>query len=345
MGGFSVGLLTGGFVAPVVGRLIDRHGGHRIMVAGSLTGALGLVLLVYSRNPFLYLAVWALLGAAMAASLYDPAFATLGRIFGSEARKPITLLTFIGGFASTVSWPTTYFLLEAYGWRGTYLVYAALLACIAAPLHFFALPRERAVLQTRSHNPMTPAPKLIPARGHTFILVAAAFAIYAFVPSALSAHLLAIFERMGVDSGTAILIGALFGPAQVTARLCEFVFARNRHPLDIARFAVGLLLFAFALLAAFGVPAPVAAGFAILFGIANGLLTISRGTVPLTLFGASGFGSIIGRIAGPSLVLQAAAPLVIAFAAERASDVVALAIVAGMTTASFAAFLAVRKPS
>jgi MFS family permease len=344
MAGFSVGLLTGGFVAPTVGRLIDRHGGHRVMLAGSLTGALGLFLLVHVVHPVLYLAVWAVLGSAMAASLYDPAFSTLGRIFGSEARKPITLLTFIGGFASTVSWPATYFLLEAFGWRGTYLVYAALLACVAAPLHFFALPRERAEYTSTSHDPVASPPKLIPARGYAFILVAAAFALYAFVPSALSAHMLAIFERMGVDAATTILIGVLFGPAQVVARLCEFIFARNRHPLDIARFAVGLLLFAFALLAVFGVPAPIAATFAVLFGIANGLLTIARGTVPLSLFGATGFGRTIGRIAGPALVLQAAAPLVVAFAAEQASDLVALAIVAGMTAASLAAFLAVRKP-
>ena len=344
MGGFSFGLLAGGFVAPLVGRLIDRYGGHRMMTAGALAGAGGLVLLVHVSHPILYLAVWALLGAAMAASLYDPAFATLGRIFGREARKAITLVTFAGGFASTVSWPATYFLLEAYGWRGTYLVYAGLLALVVAPLYFFALPRERADAQLPAPDSGTPLPKLIPARGFAFVLVAAAFAVYAFVPSALSAHMLAIFGRMGVDAGTVILIGMLFGPAQVTARLCEFAFARNRHPLDIARFAIGLLLFAFVLLAAFGVPAPVAAAFAILFGVTNGLMTISRGTVPLVLFGPSGYGGVIGRIAGPSLVLQAAAPLIIAFAAERASDAAALAIIAAMAAVSFGAFLTVRKP-
>jgi MFS family permease len=343
MGGFSFGLLTGGLVAPEVGRLIDHYGGHRVMAGGALLGALGLVLLVHANHPALYLAVWAMLGAATAASLYDPAFATLGRIFGREARRPITLVTFAGGLASTVSWPATYFLLEAFGWRGTYLVYAGLLAFIVAPLYFFALPRERAV-HTPPPDSGAPLPKLIPARGFAFLLVAAAFAIYAFVPSALAAHMLAIFERMGVGAGTVILIGALFGPAQVAARLCEFAFARNLHPLDIARFAIGLLLFAFLLLVLLGVPASVAATFSILFGAANGLMTISRGTVPLALFGPSGYGGVIGRIAGPSLILQAAAPLVIAFAAERVSDVAALAIIACMAGLSLAAFLAVRRP-
>ena len=85
MGGFSLGLLVAGVIAPRIGATIDRHGGHRVMPIGSLAGALGLVLLTQADRPFAYLAVWAVVGAAMAASLYDPAFATLGRIFGTKA--------------------------------------------------------------------------------------------------------------------------------------------------------------------------------------------------------------------------------------------------------------------
>src|SRR5262247_1850202 len=144
MGGFSLGLLVAGLLSPRIGAAIDRHGGHRVMPVGSLAGAAGLVALAYADHPAAYLAIWALLGAAMAASLYDPAFATLGRIFGAGARPAITALTLAGGFASTVSWPATHALIAAFGWRGTYLVYAALLAGVAAPLHAFALPRRRA---------------------------------------------------------------------------------------------------------------------------------------------------------------------------------------------------------
>src|SRR6185436_2065986 len=109
-----------------------------------LAGALGLVLLVNVTHHISYFATWMLLGAAMAASLYDPAFATLGRIFGPGARRAITILTFAGGFASTLSWPATLALIDLVGWRGAYLVFAGLLALVAAPLHAFALPRIRA---------------------------------------------------------------------------------------------------------------------------------------------------------------------------------------------------------
>lgn len=344
MGGFSFGLLIAGLASPRVGALIDRHGGHRVMPGGSLIGAAGLVGLVYATHPAAYFACWILLGLAMSASLYDPAFATLGRVFGAAARRPITALTLAGGFASTVSWPTTHLLIDAVGWRGTYLVYAALLALVAAPLHAFVLPRGKARPEVvASAGAVAPAP-VLPARGMTFALVAAAFAAYAFVPSGLAAHMLAIFGRLGLDAATVVTIGALFGPAQVTARLAEFALIRNLHPLWMARFAVGLLLFAFVLLATFGLSVAIAAAFAILFGAANGLVTISRGTVPLALFGATGYGRIVGRIAAPSQIIQSAAPLLLAFVVERASDPAALAVVAAFALVALVCFALVRRP-
>jgi MFS family permease len=344
MSGFSLGLLTGGLAAPYVGRLIDRFGGDAIMPVGSLAGALGLLGLVHADGLLAYLAVWMLLGVAMAANLYDPAFATLGRIFGVAARRPITALTLAGGFASTVSWPVTHLLIGTVGWRGTYLVYAALLAFIAAPLHAFALPRLRAKPEQPPDGQAEITAHVVPSKGLAFILVAAAFASYAFVPSALSAHLLAIFDRLGLERGTVVAIGTLFGPSQVAARLCEFIFARNVHPLAVARFAVAMLIAAFGLLAFFGLSAPVAAAFMVMFGISNGLITIARGTVPLALFGATGYGRLIGRIAAPSLAMQAAAPLVLAIVIERGSDAYALVVVAGLALIALICLAMIRRP-
>jgi MFS family permease len=344
MAGFSAGLLVGGFVARHVGGLIDRYGGHRVMPVGSLLGALGLFGLAHAAEALSYLAVWVVLGVAMAASLYDPAFATLGRIFGARARQPITVLTLAGGFASTVSWPATQALLDGLGWRATYVVYAALLAGIAAPLHWLALPRRRAEAETRPAGPAGPAPAVFPAKGRAFLLVASAFAAYAFVPSGLSAHLLAVFSRHGIEPATVVVIGALFGPAQVTARVCELAFARNVQPLWIVRLALGVLVLGFVLLALFGFTVAAAAAFAVLFGAGNGLMTIARGTVPLALFGAAGYGRLIGRIAGPALVMQGVAPLVLAFVAERGSDPLALMLVASLTGVALLCFAVLRRP-
>lgn len=344
MGGFSVGLLVAGLVAPYVGRSIDRFGGHVVMTIGSLIGALGLFLIVHAAQPVAYYAVWMVLGVAMAANLYDSAFATLGRIFGFSARRPITALTLAGGFASTVSWPVTHFLIESVGWSGTYLVYALLLACVAAPLHAFALPRTRFEADVPTSDGQEQPIKVLPPHGLIFILVASAFASYAFVPSGLSAHLLAIFARTGIDAGTVVWIGALFGPAQVGARLIEFTFGRNLHPLWVVRFALSALLCAFVMLALLGISTGTAAAFVLMFGGANGLVTITRGAVPLALFGASGYGRLMGRLAAPFLLVQSAAPLVMAFVVEYTSDSAALALAAGFASIALICFVAIRRP-
>jgi len=352
MGGFSVGLFVGGLASRDVGGLIDRFGGHLVMPCGSLIGAAGLVGLVFAQSAYAYYAAWMVLGIAMASSLYDPAFATLGRIFGRAARAPVTTLTLAAGFASTVSWPVTQILIDHVGWRGAYLVYAALLAALAAPLHAFALPRQRMLGdaagkpdEQQQTKPSGTKPDSLSPHGITFVLVATAFSAYAFVPSALSAQLLAIFERLGLKPETVVAIGMLFGPAQVFARICELAFARHTHPLWIARFSVGLLVMAFALLMLLHFSAPLAACFALMYGMANGLMTIARGTLPLSLFGASGYGRLMGRIGGPFLVVQAVAPVCISYVNESTSDRAGLALAAAFAAAALLCFALIRRPA
>src|SRR3954471_8029593 len=159
MAGFSIGLVTSGMLAPRVGHLIDRHGGNIVMAAGALAGALGLALLTLAERRLAYLACWLLLGAAMSSTLYDPAFATLTRIFGTSARRQITFVTFAGGFASTAGWPATQLLLGQVGWRATYLIFAAVLAFVVAPLHAFALPRIVAVAPLPAASAATVLPQ------------------------------------------------------------------------------------------------------------------------------------------------------------------------------------------
>jgi MFS family permease len=338
MAGFSIGLVTSGMLSPTVGHLIDRHGGNSVMAAGALAGALGLILVTFAAHPAAYLACWLLLGVAMSSTLYDPAFATLTRIFGASARRQITFVTFAGGFASTVGWPATQLLLEHVGWRGAYWTFAAV-------LDGFALPRSIAVapLPVASHPGALPAPTMRP-EGWPFILLAAAFALHAFILSGVTSNWLAMLQRGGMDGATVVAIGALFGPAQVAARLADFVLAGRTHPLWIARGAVALMAFAFAMLSFAGASALVAALFAIAFGAANGVMTIARGALPLLMFGPAGYGRVIGRIARPALLLQALAPFVVASAFERFSDRTVLE--AGIVGAllALACFLVIRAP-
>jgi hypothetical protein len=345
MAGFSIGLMTSGMLSPTVGHLIDRHGGNIVMSIGALAGALGLALLTVADQRPAYLACWLLIGAAMSSTLYDPAFATLTRIFGSSARRQITFVTFAGGFASTVGWPATHFLLEHLGWRGTYLTFAVVLACVVAPLNAFALPRTVAVAPLPAVSSSTALP-VAPMRpeGWPFILLVAAFALHFFILSGVTSNLLAMLQRGGMDAATVVAVGALFGPAQVAARLVDFLTAGRTHPLWIARGAVTLTAFAFAMLAFVGASPLVAALFAIAFGAANGVMTVARGALPLLMFGPIGYGRVIGRIARPGLFVQALAPFVVASAVERFSNRTVLEVGIVGALLALGCFLAIRVP-
>lgn len=346
MAGFSIALGVSGLSAPLACGLIDRHGGNLVMSLGALIGALGLLALPLTENYVVYLASWILLGVSMACILYDPAFTTLTRIFGMASRRPITLVTFAGGLASTVGWPATHLLIEYGGWRSVYFVFAGVLAFVVAPLHAFALPPHAV------HVPPPPAEglavvapaKIIPATGWPFILMALGFAAHAFVLSGTSAHLLAILQRGGLDAATAVAIGAIFGPAQVLTRFADFVSGGRMHPLWVARVSMALMSCAFIVLAVAGFSPLIAALFALIYGAANGVVTIARGALPLALFGAVGYGRVVGRISRPAQILQAFAPFAFAYVIDRWSDQVALELsIAGIALA-LACFIAIRRP-
>jgi hypothetical protein len=342
--GISISFAAGGIVAPLVGRMIARRGGRIVMASGSVVTGFSVAALYFAQTEFVWLALWTVIGFSQAMNLYDAAFATLAEIFESRARAAITALTLIAGFSSTVFWPLTYFLNESFGWRETYLIYGALNLFLCAPLHAFTLPAAgagRANAETLAVDAAAPA-KLMPPSGAPFVLLAAAFSINTFFMSAFAVHLVGLLEQIGMAAAAAVAAGALVGPSQVAGRLAEFIFARKRHPIEVAIFTTLLMPASFVVLAYGGIP--VAAGFAIGYGVSQGLLTIVRGTVPLALFGSQGFAVVLGRLAAPVLVAQAIAPVAFGYALESWSARVVLLAATALGLCSFAAicWLAVR---
>ncbi len=346
LSGFSIALGMSGLVAPLTCGLIDRRGGNLVMSVGALIGAAGLLVLPLARNFPEYVAGWLLIGIAMASILYDPAFTTLTRLFGMASRRPITMVTFAGGLASTVAWPMTQFLINHSGWQSVYYVFAGVLAFVVAPLHAFALPTQSFAnqsVQVADRVPVEPVRTIAP-RGWPFILIAAGFTAHAFVLSSTSAHLLAILQRGGIDAGTAVTIGALFGPAQVVTRFADFMTGGRIHPLWVARASMVLMASAFALLALAGFSLVSAIIFALAFGAANGVVTIARGALPLAMFGAEGYGRVVGRISRPAQILQASAPFAMALVIDRWSDGAALDISVVVILIALCCFSAIRRP-
>jgi MFS family permease len=306
IGGLSLGLLVAGLVSPRVGAFIGEHGGRPVLAFAALVLAAGLAILGLAPNLPTYLAGWLLIGLGMGTGLYDPAFATLGRLYGSEARSAITTLTLWGGFASTVCWPLSAFLIEQVGWRGTCLAYAGLHLAVTLPLVLLVIPQQPVRIVSRSEG-VIPAIRLEGRERRAFLLMAGMLTLGGTVMALVSVHLITLLQARGVALTSAVAYGALIGPAQVGARIVEMAGKGRHHPLLTLSAAMILVAIGVAMLAA-GLPL---VGLAlVLYGAGNGIYSIARGTVPMALFGPERYAPLVGRLARPGLVAQALAPSV-----------------------------------
>ena len=332
-GSFTAGLFVSGIAAPAAGRLVDTRGGRFTLSCGSALGAFALALLAVANSTLTLTAGFVVAGLAMAGCLYDPAFATLHAISGPAYRKAVTALTLFGGFASTVFWPLSQFLLDAYGWRTAFGVYAALNLFICLPLHLWILPRGAGA---GSHPSAAPDATVAarPARPDVFVWLATALALAAFLSSALSAHVIGLLTSSGLTARDAVLVSSLIGPMQVAGRVAEFAFSGHLRPLAVGTLAFGLLAAGLLVLTQVHGVWIVALAFALLYGWSNGVMTIVRGTVPGELFGHRQFGALLGRLAQPQFVARAIAPvaltLVFAVDPDRTLSLYALAVAGGI---------------
>ena len=304
--GTSLGLLVAGLISPQVGRVIDKQGGRPVLFASSLCYAAGLAGIGAAPALPVYLAAWVLIGIGMGTGLYDAVFAALGRMYGSEARTPITNLTLFGGFASTVCWPLSAFMIEHAGWRAACFVYAGLHLVLVLPLQMAVVrtaPRTASTVaggqQDRDETPPIRNELLI------FALLAAVLSIAAGIGSIVVVHLLIFLQARGLDFAVAVSLGTLFGPAQVGARVVERLFGSHYHP--VWTMIASCTLMAAGLLMLYGA-VPALLIVIVLYGAGYGISWIGRGTLPLALFGPVRFPRLMGRLAFPSLIIQALAP-------------------------------------
>jgi MFS family permease len=346
-GAFTTAMLVSAALGPAAGRWIDAHGGRGILSVSSLVFAVGLLALSASAGRTTLFAAWIVIGLGMGIGLYDAAFATAARLYGRNARGPITGVTLIAGFASTVGWPFTAWMEAAYGWRTACIGWAALHLTLGLALHMLLVPRDgvaatAAVLAGASdgdapQRQSPPQPQ--PDHRRTLVILAGVFGMIGFMSTSLSAHLPRVLELAGASPAAAVAAGALIGPAQVGARVIEFSLLRGVHPLWIGRTALLTHPVAAALLLLGG--GGYAAAFAVVYGAGNGILTIVKGTLPLALFGPHGYGRRQGLINAPGRVVQALSPLVFGLIVEG-FGVGALLVPAALGVVAFAALMMLR---
>jgi len=351
-GAFSVALGITALLGPAIGRAIDRSRGRNILVASNLVIAAGLALLAAAPGAALLFVAWGVIGVGMALGLYDAAFAILVRLHGQAARAMITGVTLIAGFASTIGWPLSALLNGHFGWRMTCLAWGAAHLALCLPLNLSVVPaptgeapRGETERDKNSGTAVTAsaAPRAAHASGE-FVLMALYFAATAFVTSAMAAHLPGLLLAAGAGAAAALGAAALVGPAQVAARSVEYLAARRHrfHPLVTARIATALHPIGGALLWMMGGIPIGASGFALLHGAGNGMTTIAKGTLPLAVFGETGYGRRVGLLNVLARAIQAAAPLAFGLVLERAGVHAALALSIGLSLAALLALAGLR---
>jgi predicted MFS family arabinose efflux permease len=312
---FSVGLVISAFLGPRAGRAIDALGGRPVLGLSNLVFAIGLAGLGACTGPWGLFTAWIVIGIAMSGGLYEAAFASLVKLYGSDSRNVITGITLIAGFASTVGWPLSTAIESWQGWRTTCFEWAGLHILVGLPLNL-SLPDVATRHQTGltgSAQPVSEGSKAVPLRSS--VLLALVFALTWFISTAMAAHLPSLLGASGVGVSAALVAGALIGPAQVAGRLLEFGVLRRAHPLLSARIASVMHPLGAVALVVFG--APVAFAFALMHGAGNGILTIAKGTLPLALFGPQGYGERQGLLMVPARLAQALAPWLFGLCVER----------------------------
>ena len=339
--GFTVALLTMGFISTWVGRLIDRAGARAVMSVGTVIVSAGLLALSQVRDQASWLAVWAVIGVGMRCCLYDAAFAALVQVTPTRGRAAISYLTLYGAYASTVFWVIGHYLNDAYGWRGTLMIFAGINLAICLPLNWLGLSWRESTTETAAPKPTQTSPDGPVLEGRMrivgMVLFALIMSLNGFVFGVVSLQLVPLLEAAGLAAAAAVWVASLKGHGQFAGRLVEIFFGRNLKAMTIARIAIGVLPAALVLLLLARGDLWQLIAFTLLLGASQGVVTIVRGAVPLALFGAQGYGTVLGLIATPVLLVNAFAPAIFALVVDRVGWQIALYALLGCAIATWLA--------
>ena len=305
---FSLALLAEGLFAYPVGRWIDRGHERAVMTGGSLLVALGLAAHAHVHSAAAFYAVWTVLGAALAATLYTPVFAIVTRRYPGDFRRAIITMTFLGGLASSVFIPLSAWLIATCGWRNALWILAAMHLVICAPLHAICLRGAPPATQAHSESGHSPASLL---RSAPYLLITVFVVGMMAITAAIPPHLISLLRESGLREAWVIAIPATIGVMQVLGRVLLFFF-EHRFDLHVANRVIPLLI-PMALAALIAGAASPAAGiaFVLLYGLGNGMLTIVKGTAVAQNVSREHVASLNGALGLPQAVARAVAPLLL----------------------------------
>ncbi|HEX5543194.1 MAG TPA: MFS transporter [Micromonospora sp.] len=307
---FSAALVIAAIAGIPLGRVLDRRGPRLAMTAGSVLASLAMVGVAAAPTLAWFTVSWCVVGVAMSAVLYQPAFVALTRWYGQRHVAALTTLTLVAGLASTVFAPLTAALSAHLTWRGVYLVLAGILAAITVPLHALALrhPWPAPPSAPRTGHPAVHARSVL--RSRPFFLLTAAMTTAALAMYATMISLVPLLAERGATATTAAWALGLGGVGQVAGRLGYSLLARSTTIR--ARTVLVLALAAATTVALAVVPGPVwlLVAVAVAAGTARGIATLLQATAITDRWGTTAYGTLSGILAAPVTAASALAPWV-----------------------------------
>jgi sugar phosphate permease len=317
-GGFSLMLLVTGIMAFPVGAWIDKHGARALMTAGSIGASLLVIAWsMVTSLPTFYL-IWAGLGVCAAAVLYDPAFAVITRWFRQRRSTALAIVTFAAGLASTIFLPLSDALLRSFGWRTAVLLLGIFLACMTIPLHALMLRSRPQELGLQPDGAALPGESSLISsanitfgdamRGRLFWVLTLAFGLLYLSASAIRIHFIPFLIGAGVDSSTAAFATGAIGIMQVVGRVIFAPLDRRYSTRAIAVGIFGLHIVAMIFLL-LGQTTLLIGVFIVVFGAAQGAVTLARPSILAEMYGVTHYGRISSIMVLFLTLTSTAAPL------------------------------------
>jgi MFS family permease len=342
----SLGLFFGGLVSPVAGKLVDRHGGRWVMTIGSVAAAFAVMALgLVEGRTGLFLTILVAEAAGMFV-LYNVAFASVARLdLAISPQKSISIITLFGGVASTIFWPLTLALYTALGWQTTWIVLGLTLLLTCTPIHFFALRAAETRPGSPPRSPRPNWPELTgPRRRQGMLWMIISFVCSGYIMGAVMALWVTNVQDLGHSAALAALAGAVIGPFKTVGRFFEMLVSRNMYPRVTYALSLGLMFSGFLVLLTGGITVPGLMIAAALYGMGDGIKTIARGTLPLALFGAKGYGARLGWISFVQMSLNASAPFAFAWITQSFGGWWSFAVMTLCLCAAIATFFLIPDP-
>ena len=342
----SLGLFFGGLMSPVAGKLVDRYGGRWVMTAGSVVAAAAVLSLSrVGTTTELFLAILLAEAAGMFV-LYNVAFASVARLdLSIPPQKSISIITLFGGVASTIFWPLTLALYTALGWQSTWTVLGVALLLTCVPIHFFALRGMEVLPGSPPKSPRPNWPELTGTmRKQGMLWMVISFVCSGYIMGAVMTLWVTNVQDLGHSATLAALAGAVIGPFKTVGRFFEMVVSRNLYPRVTYALSLGLMFAGFSVLLTVGFTLPGLMIAAALYGMGDGIKTIARGTLPLALFGAKGYGARLGWISFVQMGINASAPFAFAWVTQAYGGWWSFLIMALCLCAAIATFQLIPDP-